>query len=88
MREAVSYTLTITQDGPPSAPYGWQIRERPFGPVTKSSVTTFQTRIEALYDSTPAAAELVFKGPTVASGEDPAVPDDTYVARQGKFGQP
>jgi hypothetical protein len=90
MSDAVSYTLTITQDGPPSAPYGWLIRERPSGAITKSSFTTFETRIEALRDSSPAAAELVFNTPAGASGEGPAVPDDAHVAsvNRGRFGQP
>jgi hypothetical protein len=58
MADAAGYTLTITRDGPPSAPYGWQIHEQAVGPATKSSVTTFQTQIEALTDSTRAAVEL------------------------------
>jgi hypothetical protein len=71
MTDATRYHLTITRNGPTSAPYGWEIREHIFGPATKSCLTTFQTRIEALTDSARAAVELGM-GTQSAEGEEGA----------------
>jgi hypothetical protein len=80
MSDVPGYGVTITRNGPASAPYGWHIREQAFGPVIKSSFMTFPTRIEALNDSARAAAELVRNGQAAPHEESPAVHN---VARAG-----
>jgi hypothetical protein len=59
MSKPTGYTIRITRRGPPSRPFGWEVRRQDDDVKLASSTKTFRTRGEALADSSRAAAPWV-----------------------------
>jgi hypothetical protein len=68
MSEPTGYTIRITRRGPPSRPFGWEIRRQDDSVKLASSTKTFRTRGEALADSARAAAPRVLASKVKSPG--------------------
>jgi hypothetical protein len=64
MNKPAGHEIRITDRGPPSRPFGWEIYRLDDSVKLASSTETFRTRGEALADSARAAAALVLSPKT------------------------
>ena len=68
MNKPTAHEIRITDHGPPSRPFGWEIYRQDSVNLA-SSTKTFRTRGEALADSARVAAGLVLAPSKVKSPE-------------------